>query len=1230
MLFSVFIFPGNLPGEYSDIKFEHISSEQGLSQNTVFCFLQDSIGFLWTGTQNGLNRYDGHTFKVYYNDPGDPNSLSHGFVISIYEDQSGILWIGTWGGGLNKFDRETETFTTYKHIPGNAKSLSNNNVRAICEDNSGTLWIGTDNGLNRFDREKQEFIHYPVGKSIDSSKPNGQRINSMLKDKTGKILVGTDKGLYYCKQEEDGFSITKCQKKSTERDFIPQKISALHETNEGILWVGTGKGLYNLIQENDEIIHDTREINRKFDRLKDERISSIYRDSAGKLWIGTQNNGFFLFNPQEEHLAHHKCDRQDPDSLNHMEVLSIYEDKSGVIWIGTDGGGINKFDPKRKKFNLYRNVPGDPNSLSYDDVMAICRGKNDIIWIGTRGKGINKFDPKEKRFYHYEIPHTVSKNPNRNKISAVREDNDGVVWVGADEAGLYKFIPEKEIFVHEKELVKENEDVVCLYVDKQNVLWVGTMDGGLIQIDKNREKSRRYKNNANDPNSLSDDKVFSICEDSYGALWVGTASGGLNKFDKKEQFIRYRHKQGDPTSLSHNFIITIYRDRSGTMWTGTNGGGINKINSQPDQKETFSAYYNHDGFASNVIYAILEDNDNNLWLSTNKGLSRFNPRANTFRNYTIRDDLQGYEFNGRVACKDKKGEMYFGGINGLNSFDPGKIGEKENKSPPPVIITSFKRQGQEVKLDPSITNRECLELSYRDDFISLEFAALDFSEPDKNQYKYKLEPIHKDWIYSGYKNNVDLINLEPGKYQFRVMGSNNDGAWSEPGKSIKIIVTPPFTQTLWFYICLVGFIGGSILGFVGWRINNIKNTNRRLQKEIDERLRTEEKLLEKEELYRNLVDTSPDAITLCDIKGNIIMSNLQACSLLGYSVDEMYKDVKSIFRLLSGEDRKKARLYGKRTLRKGITRNAEFNLIAKNGTRIPVEISSSAIEDTEGRPKYLLEVARDIRERKEAEKKEKLHRERITRVEKMAALGRLVSGVAHELNNPAASIKINADIFDRLWKDIVPVLDKYHKEKKEFSMADLPYLEAKTRVDELIIGLMENSLRIEKIINELGYFSKPVDLITWELININKVIQSSVNLTNNMIQEATRRFYIKLAKNLPLIKGDFQKLEQVFINLIRNACQALPDNNKGIFIKSYYNKESKHIEIKVKDWGGGVEEKDLRCVTDPFFTTKRSKGGIGLGLSTSMQIIQEHKGTIMFKSQVGKGTTVIVQLPVKN
>lgn len=1220
ILFSVlvtFTFPAALSTKAGDdIKFEQISIEQGLSQGTAFCIMQDKTGFLWVGTQGGLNRYDGHTFEVYSHDPRNPESLSHDYVLTIFEDSNGLLWIGTGGGGLNKFDRKTGKFSSYKKQPGNSNSLSNNNVWAICEDQFHNLWIATDRGVNKFYKKEERFTHYHLD----------ERINSILRDQVGILWFGTDKALYYYNQEIDDFAVFKCKNKNEPKNPLRQNMRVIYEDKGGHLWIGTDAGLYKLVRENDKISHDM-EITGKMEKLNEEQISSICQDSSGRIWIGTQINGLFIFDPKEKKLIACKNKQGEPDSLSNNLVVSIYEDRSGLVWIGTDGGGLNKFDPKRKKFNLYRNIPDEDDSLSHDDIIAICKGKDGVIWIGTMGKGFDQFNSKknEKKFCHHKIPPNVSNNPNRNQITAICEELNGIVWLGTNRAGLYEFNPEKKSFKHYKEHIDERANIVCIVEDGQNVLWIGAMDEGLIRIGEDRKESKCYKNEPGNLESLSNDKVFSICDGSPGILWVGTAGGGLNKFDKENgQFTRYRPEPGKPDSLSHNFIISIYKDSAGMLWIGTKGG-INKFDSK---KETFTAYTTQDGLPSNVIYAILEDEDGNLWLSTNRGLSRFNPRSREFRNYTLRDGLQGYEFNGRAACINDRGEMFFGGINGFNRFFPIEISINERKTPPPVVLTSFKMRGQESKLTPAITNLDQLELSYRDDFISFEFAALSFSEPEENQYAYKLEPMHKDWIMLGNKHDVDLINLEPGKYSLKVIGSNSDGFWNEKGAEIKITVTPPFWQIWWFYTFLVLFVGGSILGFSGWRINNIKKTNRLLQKVIGDRLLAEEKLRESEELYRTLIETSPDAIALCDIKGNIIMSNRQTGVLLGYNADEMLNEVKSVFRLLSREERSKARMNAEIALEKGIARNDEFNLLAKDGTKIPVEISTSLIRDSEGKPKFFLEMAKDIRERKEAEEKEKMNREKLIQVDRMVSLGRLLSGVAHELNNPVASIKMNSEIFDRVWKDIVPVLDQYSRDKKDFSMAGIPYLDAKRRLADLIIGLMEGSQRIEKIIYDLRDFSRPGDHLTDKPIDMNKVIRSSVDLTNNLIKKSTKNFSAKLAKSLPHIMGDFQKLEQVFINLIQNACQALPDNNKYMSIKTNYNKENKQVVITVKDRGVGIDEKNLKYITDPFFTTRRDQGGTGLGLSISMQIIQEHNGSMRFQSEKGKGTTVTVNLPI--
>jgi len=1234
MLFSTLIFPWGISAQTDNIKFEQISIEQGLSQSTAFCILQDKMGFLWVGTQHGLNRYDGHSFKLYDHNPKDPDSLSHNLVISIFEDASGILWVGTWGGGLNKFDPKTGTFKNHINEPDKFGNIKYENVWSICEDNDGTLWFGTNKGLYRNNNERNLFELF----LSNSGKSFQNKVRAVYKDGKGIIWAGTGDGLYKHNKDTDGFIHYPNKQGNSDQN----KVRAIYEDSDKTLWIGTENGLYGFDREKGkfnpyaDITDDSYGLNFLY-------ISSICQDRSGKLWIGTRNSGVFIVDLSGENCIIHKVFSKEPGNLSDNDVQAIIEDNDGLIWIGTFKGGLKKFDPNWKKFTLYRNIPRDKNSLSNNDVQVIRKGSSGNIWIGTRG-GINKFEPGSETFTTFKIGPDVSSHQNRNKIRALLEDHSGTLWAGSEGAGLYRLQPGKTKFEQyiisspkvDGYFIGSDEHILIIYEDNDHELWIGTKNNGLIRIGKDREKDKwHYKNTPNNPESLSNNDVFSIYADRSGIIWIGTGPGGLNKFDKKqERFIRYKPSRENPYSLSNKFILAILEDKSGTLWLGTNGGGLNKFDRE---KETFSAYTKKQhGLPNDVIYDILEDDGGNLWLSTNRGLSRFDRETGRFRNHSVREGLQDYEFNRGAACKienDNGCILYFGGLNGMNRFDPKEIIAKERKSPPPIVITSFKMRGLESKLNYSYAKPDPLELSYKDDFISFEFVALSFSEPEKNQYAYKLEPVHKEWIQLGNKHDVDLINLEPGNYTLKVKGSNNDGFWNQEGTKIKIIVTPPFTQTLWFYICLVLFVGGSIFGFVRWRINIIIKSNIRLQKEIDERQRAEEKLRESEKLYRTLIETSPDAIALYDSdmkNGTIVMANQQAAALLGYTdVAEMQADVKNFFDLVDESDFEKASKSVEEIIKgTGINKNTEYTMRTKDGKPISVEINTSLIKDNDGHPRYLLSIARDISKRKEAEKKEKLHREKLIQVDRMVSLGRLVSGVAHELNNPVASIKMNSEIFDRVWKDIVPVLDKYYKDKKDFSLSGIPYLDAKKRLEELIIGFMEGSQRIEKIINDLRDFSRPGDPLIREHININKAIQSSVNLTNNLLKKNTKRFSLRLAKNLPLIQGNFQKLEQVFINLIQNACQALPDNNKKILIKSHYNKENKHIVTRVKDEGVGIDDKYLRFITDPFFTTRRGQGGIGLGLSISMQIIQEHNGNMKFQSEKGKGTTVTVSLPV--
>jgi PAS domain S-box-containing protein len=1239
LLFAASISLADFQEQDDGIKFERLSIEQGLPQSTIFCILQDQRGFMWFGTQNGLTRYDGHTFKLYDYDPKNPNSLSQNLVISLLEDHLGMLWVGTWGGGLNRFDRKTEKFKVYKNIQGEPNSLSDNDIWSIYEDKEGVLWFGTGKGLNKYNRENEKFTRYLENSTIDNQAVKN-RVNTIYQDPSGILWVGADDGLHKC-ERKDNFARIEC--KGGSKGLTPQKIRVIYgDDKNNVLWLGTEGGLYKFILENGKIIHDHK-ITDKLNELRDKQISQIYRDSSGILWVGTQGQGLYILDPLLEKPTQYKNIPGNPDSLSNDDVRAIYEDNSGLIWIGTYTRGLNKYDPQRKKFTLYRNIPRNQNnlnnkntnSLSNNEIMAIGKGKGGVVWIGTWGGGIYNFNQENKDSTHYEIPYTVSQNPNRNNIRALCEDNDNILWVGTGRAGLYKFEPGvnnlipyiiKDSKEKEEYIIGPEEYILTIKLDKKGVLWIGTMDKGLTKIEKNRKeyKHKNYRYDSNNDKSLSDDKVYSILEDRSGTLWIGTGNGGLNRLDDKEKriFTRFQPSRDQRDSISHNFITAICEDRGGTLWIGTNGGGLNKFDRQ---KETFTAFTTKDGLPNNVIYDILADEDGCLWLSTNKGLSRFIPKAKKFRNYSVREGLQDYEFNRGAAWKSESGKMFFGGVNGFNVFDPIELKSKDRLTPPPIVITSFKKRSQEVKLDTSISEIDKLELSYKDTSISFEFAALSFPDPGRNKYAYKLEPVDNDWIDLGNKHVVDLINLKPGEYAFKVKGSNNDGTWNERGKSIEIKVNYPFWQTWWFNTLAVLFIGSAIFSFVRWRINIKEKANIQLKKEIDERKRAEE-------LYKTLLETSPDAITLSNIATEkIIMANNQTAELLGYSSEEEIKrEVKNIYDIFSQSDQEKVKKNAETVIMKGVNRNTEYTLMSKDKTPIAAELSTALIRDADGNPKYFLSTARDIRKRKEEEREKRLQREKLVQIDRMASLGTLVSGVAHELNNPLSSIKMNAESFSKVWTDVVPVLEKHYEKNKDFKMAKMPYKYSKSEVEGLIKGLIDSSNRIEKIIDVLRDFSRPgggVDTYTRQPIDINKIIKSAIDLTNNMITKATQNFSFKPG-NLPLFEGNFQKLEQVFLNLIQNACQALPDNSKKIGISTIYEFKKKQIVIKIEDEGAGIEEKNLKYIFDPFFTTKRDSGGTGLGLSIASQIIQEHGGSLNVESTVGKGTAIIINLKV--
>ncbi|MBI9072213.1 MAG: SpoIIE family protein phosphatase [Melioribacteraceae bacterium] len=811
------VFPGN-----EILKFEHFNSEHGLSQSTVNAIVQDKKGFLWFGTEDGLNRYDGYNFKVYYPEIKNSNSLSHNFILALFEDTDDCLWIGTNGGGLNKFDKVHNKFTVYKHDLNDINSLSSNIVTGIYKDKNGIIWVGTDNGLNKFDERKNKLVRYISSKHNNSI--SSDYISVIKEDSDGVLWIGTNNGLNKYNSESDDFERYLQNEKN---EFVGDYIYDLYEDKVGAIWIGTDQGLNRYDKFTGTFKNYTH---NKYNpaSLSNSIVRTICEDDLGLLWIGTDGGGISVFNRLTTTFERHSHSVYNNKSLSKNEIRKIFFDNSGIVWVSTYGGGLNKFDREREKFNLYYRDITKQTSLSNNMIWNFCVDSSNILWIGTDGGGLNSYDKREKSYKTYQ--HIKNKNSiTNNYVRAIIEDRIGNIWIGTDGGGLDKLNPGTGEFKHYKAKQDNNSlssnRIRPLFEDSMGNIWIGTTDGGLNKLDVFTDKIISYQNIPDMSTSISHNFVYSICEDIDGYIWVGTWGGGLNKFDPvKQSFKRFKHDADDSKSLSNDLVLTILEDSNRNLWFGTSGGGLNLFNKKD---QSFTHFRVQDGLPSDVIYGILEDKSGDLWLSTNKGLSRFDKKTLTFTNFNTSDGLQSNEFNGGAYYKAASGEMFFGGINGFNSFFPSDI--KQNKQIPKVIITDFLISNKSVVpgdksvLSKSIFYTDEIELTYEDDMFSFEFSSLNFASPEKNLYKYKMEGLNKDWIFSNSnKRFVTYTNMEPGEYTFRVMGSNNDGIWNDEGDSVKIIIYPPIWATLWFRIILFVLIVILVYSFIKRKTNVIR------------------------------------------------------------------------------------------------------------------------------------------------------------------------------------------------------------------------------------------------------------------------------------------------------------------------------------------------------------------------------------------------------------------------
>jgi signal transduction histidine kinase/ligand-binding sensor domain-containing protein len=815
--------------ETGTVRFDNISTEQGLSQSTVTAILQDHQGFMWFGTEDGLNQYDGYHFTVYRHDPDDPASLSDNVVYSIYESRSGELWVGT-ASGLDRFDRATATFAHYRHEAADPESLSGEPVTAILEDHAGALWVGTeDGGLDRLDWVTDGFAHYQHA-ADDPQSLSDNAVYSIYQDRGGELWIGTLSGLDRLDQMTGLF--THYRLDPTNSHIVGDyTVNDIYEDRQGALWIGTRGDLVQFDRSQNRFVEYRHEAGDPCS-LSSDSVRSVYEDSRGTLWIGTRS-GLDRLDQSQNCFIHYRHDPNDLHSLISDSIRAMYEDRSGILWIGTSGGGLSKYSQAAQRFALYRYNPGLPHSLSDNNVWAIHEDRSGILWVGTFSAGLNRLDRRSGAVAIYRHQPSEIGSLSSDEVRVILEDTSGVLWVGTEHGGLNRFDPKTETFFHYRREASDpgslsDDDVFALYEDRQGTLWIGTQQGGLNRLDRESESFVHYQHDATNPFSLGDNHVETIYQDHLGVLWIGTL-GGIDLLDNdRKQFTHYRHEPQDPASLSNNKVTSIYESPDGTVWIGTLGGGLNRFDRAA---QTFTHYTIKDGLPDDTVYGILPDAEGRLWLSTNKGLSRFDPRRGAFRNYDSNDGLQGDQFNVRAYSKGTDGELFFGGTQGFNAFFPEQV--TDNLVPPLVVVTAFGILNQTVQTN--LTANEHIQLSYKDYLISFEFAALDYNAPARNQYAYMLDGVDRDWVYAGTRRYASYTNLSGGDYVFRVKASNSDGIWSSEGTALRISITPPFWHTWWF-IGIVGLVVAvGVMGGYRLRVRSIEAQSRKLEKRVERR-----------------------------------------------------------------------------------------------------------------------------------------------------------------------------------------------------------------------------------------------------------------------------------------------------------------------------------------------------------------------------------------------------------
>lgn len=827
-----------------DIKFSFVTTNMGLSQSTVFAVMQDSRGYVWLGTMDGLNMWDGYTITVFKNNPNDSTSLSHNTITTLAEDDEGNILVGTTGGGLCVFHPETRTFTRHIKLDKEGKAITGcKNIRNIAALKDGIVWMATDEGVARYDRTKGTYKIY----KNDPNDPKTVGTNSawaVYEDSKGRIWAsGVGGVISRYNPEQDNF----------ERFTFDNSLIGLNthdvsgdllEDENGNIWIGTGhNGVYTFHPDNMNFTHYP--VSEDGYGTNVDMITSLDTDNNGLIYIGTDGGGVNIYNPETQEFSYLKYDPKKPFGLTTNAIQSVCIDESGTLMVGTYGGGLCYYNQYRFKFESYTTDPLNKNSLSFKSVLAILEDSDGDIWLGTDGGGLNHFNRSTKDFTHYIHDPNDSTSIPANVIINMFQTRDGEILMGTYSGGLIIYNKEREAFRqyfpdpnNPTGIIDKN--VWYVYEDSRGTIWIGYLSNGIAVFDKENETFTSMGISGSGSTS-------SIFEDSKGLLWIGTQNGLYAYNHDLDSTYHYTSSDNTEGNLSNPSIRKIFEDSQNRLWIGTLDG----LNLFERETSTFKTFTTKDGLPNNCINGMIEDNQGLLWASTNQGICKFSLENDKLdvSSFDVSDGLQGNEYNISSQFMSSTGEIYFGGKEGFNVFDPQKI--EDNPHEPHVRITDFKIFNKSAglidtkvngnKTQQWVTEADNLRLSYRDNVLAFEFAALDFANPQKNKYEYMLEGFDEDWIETdASKRFATYTNLPGGKYFFKVRGSNNDGKMNKEGTTFKLTIVPPIWKRVWFWVLVIIIVTYLVVKYVKDREEHLKRDKEILESKIQEGLKVVE------------------------------------------------------------------------------------------------------------------------------------------------------------------------------------------------------------------------------------------------------------------------------------------------------------------------------------------------------------------------------------------------------